>query len=323
MKLIIKILRSERGSVGIGTALLTAGATAAAGAAASKGVSALLDGGDPAAPSLIDPITGQQIQQDRGTSLGALQQQQQFANQLQGAGMQGVDAQQQLLAALQLQAQGGGPNPAQAALNNATGANVANQAALLAGQRGASANAGLIGRQAAMQGAGIQQQAAGQSALMQAQQQLAAQGQLGQLGSQLVGQQGQAIGGLNQMAQGLQGMGLNAAGNRNNAAVGAQGSLNSANAGINQIAAGAAADVAKGGLSAAGNMLLPQGKAHGGEVEGPKAGLKPGDHEDNDIVPVLLSPGEIVVPRSYASDPKAAAAFAHACALFASKKDKK
>lgn len=42
--------------------------------------------------------------------------------------------------------------------------------------------------------------------------------------------------------------------------------------------------------------------------------LKKGDHEDNDVVPALLSPGEIVIPRSHAADPKKAAAFARAVA---------
>jgi hypothetical protein len=42
--------------------------------------------------------------------------------------------------------------------------------------------------------------------------------------------------------------------------------------------------------------------------------VKKGDHEDNDVVPALLSPGEIVIPRSHAADPKKAAAFARAVA---------
>ncbi len=89
---------------------------------------------------------------------------------------------------------GTGPNPAQAMLNQATGANVANQAALMAGNRGAGANAGLIARQAAMAGSNAQQQAAGQAASLQAQQSLGAlnqQGQvLGQMGTQNLGEQG-------------------------------------------------------------------------------------------------------------------------------------
>lgn len=111
-------------------------------------------------------------------------------------GLRNVYAQQQGTAdQLQNIANGQGPNPAQAMLNQATGQNVANQAALMAGQRGASANAGLIARQAAMQGAGIQQNAAGQGATMQANQSLGALGQLG-------GQQ-QAMSGTQQSIAGI------------------------------------------------------------------------------------------------------------------------
>lgn len=85
----------------------------------------------------------------------------------------------QLAQMLQAQAAGNGPNLANQNLQNFTGQNVANQAALMAGQRGASANPALIARQAAMQGAGIQQQAAGQAASNVLAQQLAAQQQLG------------------------------------------------------------------------------------------------------------------------------------------------
>jgi len=88
---------------------------------------------------------------------------------------------------------GQGPNPAQTALASNTAANVAQQAALQAGQRGASANAGEIARQAAQTGAATQQAAVGQAATLQAQQQLAAQqGALaaqGQIGNQITNEQ--------------------------------------------------------------------------------------------------------------------------------------
>lgn len=136
------------------------------------------------------------------TQAGASQQ------QLQGAfegNQQAMQQQKGLLAALQAQngiqnqsnvygqlqnvVQGQGPNPAQAQLAQATGANVANQAALMAGQRGASANPALMARQAAQQGANIQQQAAGQGATMQAQQSLGALGQAGEMANNMVGNQ--------------------------------------------------------------------------------------------------------------------------------------
>lgn len=91
-----------------------------------------------------------------------------------------ADQQQALSNQLQQNALGNGPNPAQAALAQQTGQNVANQGALMAGQRGAGANIGLLARQAAQQGAATQQQAVGQGATLQAQQQLAAQSALAQ-----------------------------------------------------------------------------------------------------------------------------------------------
>jgi hypothetical protein len=104
------------------------------------------------------------------------------ANQNYGAANTGLNT---LAQSLQQQMNGGGPNLANAQLQSATAQNVGNQAALMAGQRGAAANPALIARQAAMQGANIQQQAVGQSAQNVLQQQLSAQQQLGQvLGTQ-------------------------------------------------------------------------------------------------------------------------------------------
>lgn len=103
-------------------------------------------------------------------------------NTLAGYGTaQGIQAQQQNLAnALLAQSQGQGPNPAQAALNQSTGQNAATEAALMASQRGSGANPGMIARLAAEQGGTLQQQAVGQSATLQAQQQLAAEQNLAQ-----------------------------------------------------------------------------------------------------------------------------------------------
>ncbi len=119
-----------------------------------------------------------------GAQVGALYGQGDLNSQLAMAN--GVGAQSQAIGNLQgLSGQyqdianGGGPNPAQAMLNQQTGNNIANQAALLAGQRGAGANIGLMARQIGQQGAGMQQQAVGQAATMQANQQLAALGQIG------------------------------------------------------------------------------------------------------------------------------------------------
>ncbi|MFN6139460.1 MAG: hypothetical protein ACK480_13310, partial [Planctomycetota bacterium] len=58
----------------------------------------------------------------------------------------------------------------------------------------------------------------------------------------------------------------------------------------------------------------PAPRAKGGLPNDRQVKLKEGDHPENDIVPAMLSPGEIVIPRSKAKDPKAAAKFAEAIA---------
>src|ERR1700678_3799118 len=117
------------------------------------------------------------------------------ANSLAGnAQQQGNISQEQALTnQLIAQGNGQGPNPAQAQLAQNTGANIASQAALMAGQRGAGANAGLIARQAGQQGASTQQNAVGQAATLQAQQELASQqgaaALQGQIGNQITNEQ--------------------------------------------------------------------------------------------------------------------------------------
>lgn len=53
-----------------------------------------------------------------------------------------------------------------------------------------------------------------------------------------------------------------------------------------------------------GPQHMLAGFAHGGKVEGPE--LVKGDHSVNDVIPSLLSAGEIVVPKSHATPNKAA-----------------
>jgi hypothetical protein len=192
-----------------------------------------------------------------------IKQQQDFVNQLMtqnGLGnQQNVFNQQQGLAnQLQGVANGTGPNPAQAMLNQATGANVSAQNALMAGQRGASNNVGLIARQAAMQGANTQQQAAGQGATMQANQSLNAMGQL-------QGQQAN-MAGTAQNQVGNQQAGLNAL---NNASLQQQGNLLGLQANQNSANAGIAGINAKGQQGIIGGVMNGIGSvfgANGGQV---------------------------------------------------------
>ncbi len=200
-------------------------------------------------PDVRRAVTDQQNQEGYNLARSGLGQQQAFVDALRAqngiSNQSNVFAQQQALAnQLGALSQGQGPNPAQNMLAQATGQNVANQAALMAGQRGAGANVGLLARQIANQGANIQQQSAGQAATMGAQQQLAALGQLqnqqalmGNLANQQVNQQAQALGGYNQAAQNFQGNLLNSIAQENAANVSGQNSANAANAGIAQVTA--------------------------------------------------------------------------------------
>lgn len=204
---------------------------------------------------------------------------------------QSIFAQQQALAnQLGQQAQGAGPNPALAQLHQQTAQNIANQGALMASQRGAGANAGLLSRQAALQGGNIQQQAAGQEATMQAQQQLAAQNALMQqqnalqnVAGQQIGTQAGAMQNYNQNLQGNQGQVIGALGAQNQLA--SQNALgnnqinadiaksnNLVNAGIAQTNAGTNASMVGGLLGAAGTLGAAALKgpaaaaAHGGMI---------------------------------------------------------
>jgi hypothetical protein len=162
------------------------------------------------------------------------------------AGLQGAAGQYQNIAS------GQGPNPAMAALHQATGQNIQNQAAMMAGQRGAGANAGLMARQAGQMGGNLQQQSVGQGATMQANQQLGAlqgmvgaQQAVGGLGSTQAAQQqalanqvaGQQIGQVNantQSALANQAAMQGSLGAYNQAQVGAQGSVNAGNVALAQ-----------------------------------------------------------------------------------------
>lgn len=217
----------------------------------------------PEMPPIVDPVSGQQlgdaqsqVNQAQGNTASGLAQQQNFVNALNA--QNGIGNQSQVYNQLQGIANGRGPNPAQAMLNQATGANVANQAALMASQRGAGANAGMIARQAANQGAAIQQNAVGQGATMQANQSLNAIGAAGNMANQQVGQQANAVGNLNQFSQGAQGLAqsqqnnlLNAQGSYNNALTGGQGNVNNNNQNVAQMQANQTGGLLNGAGAAA------------------------------------------------------------------------
>jgi hypothetical protein len=124
---------------------------------------------------------------------------------------------------------GTGPNPAQAALNQNTAQNIAQQAALNASIRGAGSNAGLAALNNAQVGAAQQQTAVGQEATNAANQQIAAAQNLENLANNQVNQTGQAITNQNTTQQGEQGILQNANTAVNNANVGMQSNINNVN----------------------------------------------------------------------------------------------
>lgn len=285
---------------------------------------------------------------------------QQFARQDQSA----------FVRALQAQAAGEGPSLAQMQLDDSLGQLNRQSASAIASTRGL--NPAQQARLILQQRAEAAQNAAGQSAQIRAQEQLATQQMLGQQVGNMRGQDQQMFG----TAGGLQGQ-------QNQTAVQSRTATNAINADVakqntetTQMFVGAGLDAAGKALGAAtggapafsGGLVHPSGVtppvalAGGGKVPFPKAppiptfgsppqeqqpdfatalrlsGMAPaggapamafagggavpmpgapvpGDHPANDTVPAMLSPGEIVLPRSVAMDPDApdeAAAFVEA-----------
>ncbi len=184
----------------------------------------------PSGANITNPVTGEQLSNAYTGAQGAMTGQQDLLAALQR--QNGLGNQSQVYGQLQGIANGTGPNPAQAMLNQATGQNVANQAALMAGQRGAGSNVGLMARQAGMQGAGIQQNAAGQAATMQANQSLNAINQAGQMANAQAGNQIGQTNANTQAQQAEQQALLGAHGNYNSAQAGSQASVNAGNAAL-------------------------------------------------------------------------------------------
>lgn len=250
---------------------------------------------------LIQTTDAGQLAQAYGQANKGIHQQYDFLRALQqqnGIGNQAnVFAQQQALAnQLNQQAQGGGPNPALAQLAQTTGQNISNQAALMAGQRGASVNPGLAARQIAAQGVQANQAAGGQAALMRANQQLAAQqalanqqAQMANLAGGQVNQLGNAINSYGQGAQNQFGALQGAANALNQANVGMQANINQSNAGIAGINAKGQQGMFGGAMNSVGSALA--GLAHGGMV---------GCYADGGMAaPALPNPSNQSGPQSF------------------------
>lgn len=318
---------------GVGGFLLGGPVGAAAGASMGGALGGLLSGNAPGNSNFnAVGISPEQLQAQQAASAEALKRQNDFANAVGAQG--GLANQSQALDMMRQQAMGQGPNPAQAQLAQATAANTSNQAALMAGQRGASANSGLMARQIGMQGAANQQNAAGQAATLGAQQQLAGQQQFGNMATQQVNQQQQANSAAMGGAQGNYQIGAGQMGNQNainSGQASANAGRNAGMAGGLLGAIGPAMSMFGGGSSASaaqpgdinirgsnGNIVNPDGFAKGGTVNGLESGPRStlcaaltmksggsvpgqaavaGDSSKNDTVPAMLSPGEVVIDK--------------------------
>lgn len=277
--------------------------------------------------NLAAPVQTDQAQAATNQAQGGISQQQSFLNALQA--QNGIQNQSNVYNQLQNVASGQGPNPAQAMLANSTGANVANQAALMAGQRGAGANVGLMARQAAQQGGALQQNAAGQAAALQAQQSLGALNQLGGIAGQQVGQQAGALQNYNALTQAQQQAMLGQINAQNTQAIQNASQQNTPNAGLAEVNArsqnNALGGIASGLGTALGstvgaginNAITPAAKtppalpklATGGQV-GMQANLKENYkgkskmghmlYSSGGKVQAMVSPGEIYLDPSEA-----------------------
>lgn len=230
---------------------------------------------------------------------------------------------QQLIRALQAQASGQAPSMAQMQLQQATQQNIANTAGQIGSTRGM--NPALQARLIAQQGAAQNQNMAGQAAMARVQEQ---QGALGNLANALQAQRAQDISmaglgaqtGIQQQALGNQMFGTlqNALATQNQQQLSnywnqqqlaAQANMQNAQAAnVHTQAIGQGIQKSMGaGMSGMGAGMAG-GMADGGYVEGGEI-KEPGDHPDNDTVFALLSPGEIVIPRTKAQDPDMAKEF--------------
>lgn len=234
-----------------------------------QGVGSLLGGGSnnsqfqAKSANILDPTNVDEANQAYTNTQSGINQQQALAQAL--AGQNGIGNQSSVFNQLQGVANGTGPNPAQAMLNQATGQNIANQAALIAGQRGAGSNVGLLARQAAQQGGALQQNAVGQGATMQANQSLNALGQLGGIAGQQVAQQQAGLQALNSAAQGQQSNLLGGIANQNSSNVSNTSNMNNTNQAQAGVNAKNSANAIGGLTNAAGGALgLTGGSLFGG-----------------------------------------------------------
>lgn len=198
-----------------------------------------------------------QAQQQMEQVQQALANQRRFAEALQVQSPQAIADQALIAKQLRAQSVGAAPSVAERQLAQATGEGIAAQQALMAGQRGGSANVGLLAREAGMAGGRARQQAIGQGATLRAQEQLLAQQALANLAGTQIGQ-----------ISGAQGMGMQGELQAQQNVLNAIAQANQARAGVAQQTAAGQAGIVGGifsGLAGLGGRAAGGGAA-GGEV---------------------------------------------------------
>jgi hypothetical protein len=256
-----------------------------------------------AAPTLDDTANSNYVR--------SLQAQGNNLNQYANNGAQALTAgqQQNYITQLNQQAQGNGPSVARALMNNAMQTNAANTNAAAAAQHGA--NAALAQRNALLANQQANQQAAATGMIGANQEQLNAQNLIGSNLANMRSQDIQNSMGFNQLNQGYQGLANQAVGN----AMNAQTQTNQTNMEAQKANQAASGGLFGGLVSGVGTALTGSGLLGGGLQKAatavfdnkanhyaggfiPGRNQVPGDSPRNDTVPAMLSPGEIVVPRS-------------------------
>lgn len=226
----------------------------------------------PQQANITAPTNTQQIGQAYTGTQNSLAAQNNLLSALQA--QNGLGNQSQVYGQLQGIASGA-VNPAQAQFAQNTSQNVANQAALMAGQRGANQNVGLIARQAAQQGAATQQQAIGQEAAQQAQNQINAIGAAGNLATTQAQQQIGQTNANTQAQQAEQANLLNALQGYNTNQVQSQASVNAGNAALANTQLQGQQGLIGGALQGASLLAAAAG---GGEIKKMASGGDPSQY---------------------------------------------
>lgn len=208
-----------------------------------------------------------QLGEAYGQAQSGLAQQQNLASTLTPGVSQGAGAQSALSGMLLNQANGIGPNPAQAQYNQNVNNLARQQAGAIASTKGISP--ALQARLIAEQGANAGQNAAGQAATLQAQQQIAAENNLQNLSATQVGQGAQAVQGFNNAGQNEQNILQGANTSLNNALVTQQSGLNNVNANVAAQNATANNQTTSGIFSGASSILGGLFHHDGGKVVAP------------------------------------------------------